>query len=100
RSPELLKTVVIIDSQTIAGDDPPFYRNLPRLPGSARAETVRIEPDAQSFSRAHVTDSFVDRMLAIALLPKVAEAQQAMASYGPQFDDSLVEARARAHQEI
>jgi pimeloyl-ACP methyl ester carboxylesterase len=81
--PELFKTIVIVDSATTAPPDPAyplgvFYENLDRqVPdGPPTRDTVRIEPDAQAYSRAQVTDDFVGRLLEIAQLPKMLEAQQ------------------------
>lgn len=71
--PELVRTLVLVDSNTAAPDDErfprgAFYRALERQLGDAptTAETVRLEPELQSVSAAHVTDDFVDRLLAIA----------------------------------
>jgi 2-hydroxy-6-oxonona-2,4-dienedioate hydrolase len=68
--PELVKSLVIVDSSTLAPDpDRPsedFYDVLRRRtpPGPPTLESVRVEPDAQAFSRRHVTDDFVGRLLA------------------------------------
>jgi 2-hydroxy-6-oxo-6-(2'-carboxyphenyl)-hexa-2,4-dienoate hydrolase len=71
--PDLARTVVAVDSNTLAPDDERFpwtrfYEDLATLipPGPPTRESVRIEPDAQSWSREHVTDDFVDRLLEIA----------------------------------
>jgi 2-hydroxy-6-oxonona-2,4-dienedioate hydrolase len=97
REPDLVKTLVLVDSSTLAGTDPPFYGNLPQVPGPSR-ESVRVEPEAQSFSWDHITDDWVDRLVENARLPKTIAAQQAMAGgrSGP-FNASLTTAREDAH---
>jgi pimeloyl-ACP methyl ester carboxylesterase len=85
--PEIIKSAIIVDSSTMAPEDPHvptdlFYNELAaRMPaGLPTRETVRMEVDAQSFSKAHITDDYVERMLRIALLPSVQEAQRRMAA--------------------
>jgi 2-hydroxy-6-oxo-6-(2'-carboxyphenyl)-hexa-2,4-dienoate hydrolase len=75
--PELVRTVTVVDSNTVAPDDPrfPWTRFYVELDAKARVgpptrESVRIEPDAQSYSREHVTDGLIDRLLAIATRPE------------------------------
>jgi pimeloyl-ACP methyl ester carboxylesterase len=82
---ELAKTVVIVDSGTLAPGDPryllgTFYEEIERRipPGPPTRETVRMEPDANSYSTDHVTDDFVARYLEIARLAKTQEAQRWM----------------------
>lgn len=82
---ELAKTVLIVDSGTLAPGDPrhllgTFYEEIERRipPGLPTRETVRMEPDANSYSTEHVTDDFVARYLEIALLAKTQEAQRRM----------------------
>lgn len=74
--PGLARTLVLVDSNTAAPDDDryprgAFYRDLEARtpPGPPTRESVRMEPDEQSYSREHVTDDLVDRLLEIALLP-------------------------------
>lgn len=88
--PELVKTLVIVDSSTLAGDPPgfDFYANIgrpgARLPRAVAptAEAVRVEPDAQAYSPRQVTDDFVARMVEIALLPNTREAWERMEVVG------------------
>ncbi len=81
----LARSLVIVDSNTLAPEDPSFpsgafYADIAKRtpPGPPTRETVRLEPDAQSFSRRHVTDDFVGRLLASAQLPKSQEADERM----------------------
>jgi 2-hydroxy-6-oxonona-2,4-dienedioate hydrolase len=83
--PEVAKSLVIVDSNTLAPDDPTFpggefYAEIARRtpPGPATRETVRMEPEAQSFSAAHITDDFADRLRANALLPVRQESDERM----------------------
>jgi pimeloyl-ACP methyl ester carboxylesterase len=78
-----VRTLTIVDSNTVAPDDPrfPWTRFYVELaakspPGPPSRESVRIEPDAQSYSRAHVTDGLVDRLLAIARRPEFEHAAE------------------------
>ena len=85
-NPELVKSLIIVDSATLSPENPMFptlrwYENLFRgVPaGQPDRESVRLEMDAQAYSREQVTDDYVDRMLEIARLPKFQEAQATMA---------------------
>jgi 2-hydroxy-6-oxonona-2,4-dienedioate hydrolase len=89
--PELAKTLVLVDTSTLAPEDPAFpsqvfYTEIANRtpPGPPTAETVRMEPDAQAaHSRAHITDDFVARLLEIARLPKSQDATEKMKTLGP-----------------
>jgi pimeloyl-ACP methyl ester carboxylesterase len=83
--PDMVKTAMIVDSSTLAPEDPHvptylFYEEIAaRASGGAPTrETVRMEPDAQSFSKAHITDDYLGRMLKIALLPTIQEVRRRM----------------------
>ena len=106
--PELVRSLVLVDSNTLAPDDErfpwtAFYRELERRipPGPPTPETVRIEPDAQSFSREHVTDDWVVRLLEIAELPKLQEAKARVVELRDTvWLPSLLPLRARTIEEI
>src|SRR5262249_24609095 len=57
-----------------------FYAEIARRtpPGPPTRETVRLEPEGQAYSTDHITDDFIARLLEIASLPKVQEAQRRM----------------------
>lgn len=80
--PSLARSLVLVDSNTLAPDDPRhpwrrFYQDLAeRMPPGPSTESVRLEPDAQSVSTTHVTDDFVARLLETALLPEHQEAKR------------------------
>ena len=85
--PTQARSLVILDTNTLAPEDPEFpsgafYADLERrMPaGPPTPETARMEADANSYSRDHVTDDFVERMYAIARLPKTLEAGERMKS--------------------
>lgn len=89
--PGLAKRLVILDSNTLAPEDTSlsyrnFYSDIARRtpPGQATRETVRMEPDENSFSSEHVTDNFIDRLLQTALLPKVVQARDCLAEIGQE----------------
>jgi pimeloyl-ACP methyl ester carboxylesterase len=88
--PELVRSVIIVDSSTLAPHDPRypggvFYDEIEQRipPGLPTRETVRMEPDENSFSTAHVTDDWLDRYMQIALLPKQLDAKERMKTLGP-----------------
>ena len=80
----LVKTAVIVDSSTLAQEDPhlptdTFYNELAaRTPGPPTPDTTRLILGAQSVSKAHVTDDFVERTFKVATLPTTQEARQRM----------------------
>jgi 2-hydroxy-6-oxonona-2,4-dienedioate hydrolase len=83
--PDLLRTLVVVDSNTLAPDDErfprgAFYRDLERRipPGPPTRDSVRLEPDRQSTSTAHVDDHFVDRLLELAQMPGNVETHARM----------------------
>jgi 2-hydroxy-6-oxo-6-(2'-carboxyphenyl)-hexa-2,4-dienoate hydrolase len=88
--PGLVKSTVIVDSSTLAPEDPRypslvFYAEVEKRipPGPPSPATVRAEADAQAFNPAQVTDDFVGRMYQIALLPQREESQRRRASVAP-----------------
>jgi 2-hydroxy-6-oxonona-2,4-dienedioate hydrolase len=83
--PELVQTVTIVDSRTLSPVDARFppnetYKAAVRAAcaGAPTRDTVRVEPETNSYSPAHVTESFVDRLLEIYRLPKSEQAQRTM----------------------
>lgn len=83
--PDMIKTATIAASSTLAPEDPHvptdlFYDVIAARtpPGPPTRESVRLETDAQAFSRAHISDDFVSRMLKIAKLPSIQEARRRM----------------------
>lgn len=81
--PDLAKCLVIIDSQTLAPDDPStpknFYEDLEmKAPEVETRESVQLEPTANSYSRNHITKDFVEELYNVASLPKTIQARQKM----------------------
>jgi pimeloyl-ACP methyl ester carboxylesterase len=83
--PELVRSLVVVDSNTLAAEDPRFpsggfYVELARRrpPGPPTRDSVRMEADAQSVSREHVDAEFVDALLAVAERPDVQHAAARM----------------------
>jgi 2-hydroxy-6-oxo-6-(2'-carboxyphenyl)-hexa-2,4-dienoate hydrolase len=83
KRPGLAKTLVCVDTNTLAPDDPKypggkFYDELAaRTPaGPPSRESVRMEPDAQTWHKDRVTDDFVARLLAVAQLPTQEEGRR------------------------
>jgi 2-hydroxy-6-oxonona-2,4-dienedioate hydrolase len=107
--PQMIKTAVMVDSSTTAPEDPHMptdllYQYIGRWtpPGAPTRESVRLEADAQSVSTDHITGDFVDRMLKVASLPSIQEAQKRM-NAGVRMKvwyPSLYAARAKTVREI
>ncbi len=102
--PDLALSLTLVDAGSLAPADPSyprserFYEQLPRpAPGEPGPAAVRIEPEAQSVSTAHLTADFVGRLAAIARRPEIRRARREMARLGPAlFQPSLERARAEA----
>jgi pimeloyl-ACP methyl ester carboxylesterase len=86
RHPELVKSLVLVDSRSTAPDHPDyplgaFYAGLPQPPpGPPSRESVGIEPRGQAYHQEQVTDDFLDRLVEIANLPQFQEAQRRIAA--------------------
>ncbi len=81
--PEMVKALVILDSNTLAPENPStpvnFYLKLEEgAPPTPNKEFVSREPIANSYSKDHITEDFLEEMLKIALLPKTMEARKKM----------------------
>lgn len=83
----LADSLVIVNSATLGPDpaDPKidanlFYTNVWHdvPPGPPTREVLRLEPEANSYSTAHVTEAYIDRYLEIARLPTQVEAAAKM----------------------
>jgi pimeloyl-ACP methyl ester carboxylesterase len=73
--PDLVRTLVIVDSNSTAPEDPrypstAFYDDLEaRLPADHPTHaSVRMEPEEQAYSHGQVTDELVEGLLEVALL--------------------------------
>jgi pimeloyl-ACP methyl ester carboxylesterase len=105
--PELVRTLVLVDTNTTAPDDPrhpwtAFYEDLAAKmpPGAPTRETVRMEPEAQSFSTEHVTDDWVDRMTAFVTSPKNREALELRHDVREGWMGSILPARKKILEDI
>ena len=84
--PELIKALVIFDSNTLPAEDPSlsydFYTKLevgaPPIPDR---DFILREPKANSYSQDHITEDFVDEMLRIGRLPRTLEARKKMETF-------------------
>jgi len=81
--PELVRALVVVSSNSLAAEHPStptdFYAKLDaNAPEQPDAAFVRREPEANSYSGAHISTDFVEEMLGIARLPKTREARQTM----------------------
>lgn len=83
--PELVASAVIVDSSTLAPENPRnpsgrFYADVARRmsPGPPTLASTRIYPEALSRSADHLSDDYVGRLFDVARLPKTAEAQRKM----------------------
>jgi 2-hydroxy-6-oxo-6-(2'-carboxyphenyl)-hexa-2,4-dienoate hydrolase len=83
--PARVKALVIVSSNSVAADHPStptdFYAKLDdNAPAEPDAAFVRREPEANSYSGAHISADFVEEMLGIARLVKTREARRTMAA--------------------
>lgn len=81
--PDIVKSLVIVDTATLAPDDGSvpvdFYAKIDKeSPLVPTRESIRKEPEMNSYSTDHVTDEFIEKRLKIALLPKILEARRKM----------------------
>lgn len=81
--PELARALVIFDSATLSPEDPcvpaDFYEKLEiGAPAVADREYVCREPFANSHSRGHVTEDFVEELIRVGRLPQFLEARKKM----------------------
>lgn len=101
RRPDLVRSLTLVDAGSLAPEDAAYPRSeafYARLavppPGPPGPDELRIEPEAQSVSTAHLTEDFVRRMVEIARLPAIVEARARMAELrATVFQPSLDEAR-------
>lgn len=83
--PEMAKSLILFDSNTLAPDDPStpvdFYERVAENePSRLTKESLRrsMQNNPNSYSKAYVTDDYVEAVLKIALLPKIEEAKRKM----------------------
>lgn len=79
--PEAVRGAVFVDTATLAPDDPStpldFYSKIEeRLLKVPKKESVLLEPEANSYTKDHITDEWVEDMYRIAKLPTIARAQK------------------------
>jgi 2-hydroxy-6-oxo-6-(2'-carboxyphenyl)-hexa-2,4-dienoate hydrolase len=107
-TPDRVRTLIIVSSNTLAPEDPSFpsgtfYAEIARRtpPGPPTRESVRLEPEGQAYSTAHITEDFTARLLEIALLPKTLEAAERMRVVGNTiWNPSLDRMRDEAIEQI
>jgi 2-hydroxy-6-oxo-6-(2'-carboxyphenyl)-hexa-2,4-dienoate hydrolase len=86
--PDLARNLIVVDSNTLAPDDPStprdFYFALDRKrPKVETMATVHAEVVANSYSRSHITPDFVRAMYKVARLPRNAAARLKFKTLGP-----------------
>jgi pimeloyl-ACP methyl ester carboxylesterase len=79
--PDVVHSLIIVDSNTLAPDHPStprnFYLNLePENHDRLTREAVSREPLANSYLKDHITGDYLDALLEIAGLPKSIEAKK------------------------
>jgi 2-hydroxy-6-oxonona-2,4-dienedioate hydrolase len=98
--PKSAKSLVIVDSNTLAPDDPStprnFYTDLEKnAPVVETKISVQREPIANSYSKRHITEDFVEDLYEVARLSKTAEARLKMRSFARATFLSDFDARKR-----
>jgi 2-hydroxy-6-oxonona-2,4-dienedioate hydrolase len=81
--PGLVKALVVLGSSTLPAEDPStpvdFYKDLEQgAPPIPDRDYVCREAHANSYSKAHITEDFVDALLEVALLPTTIESKKKM----------------------
>ena len=100
--PEAVRTLVIIDSSSLM--TPPNPDNRAReaealaLPDPR--EQHRYALRVNSFAGDHITEGWLDEILAVQALPKTAEARAAWARFYPSFGADIVARQAETHARI
>ena len=77
--PELVRTLTIFDSNTLApGDPPPSVANLPPVGPPPTKESIRQEllESRRSFHKDFITDEYVEARLEVASHPKIRQAAE------------------------
>ena len=97
---DLVKSVVVVDSNTLAPDDPSvpmnFYADIQKsAPESPTVESVMSEARANSYSANHITTEFSEIRYKIATLPKTMEARRKMDATGKSHFYPLLNERRR-----
>ncbi len=101
--PELVKTLVIVDSNTIMVKHSPIYREWARLASliNDTRDKQRYLVAANSFGNKHITDSYTEVLVEIAKLPKTREAAAKMkAGLSSQFVKDLIIRQQETHEWI
>ena len=104
--PDLVKKLIIVDSDSIAPELPMFplrvfYNNLPAPSGPPSLDNVSIEARGQALWADQVTGDFKQRLLEIALLPKFQECQRRVSAIGrPQVLSTFERTRDEALRRI
>ncbi|MCH8016929.1 MAG: alpha/beta hydrolase [Acidobacteria bacterium] len=79
--PEMVKTVTIFDSNTLAPVDPPASDpplSPPGPPPTAESIRERLLNNSTTFHKDFITDEYVEAQLEVALQPKIREAAEKM----------------------
>ncbi len=79
--PEMVKTVTIFDSNTLAPVDPPASDpplSPPGPPPTAESIRERLLNNSTTFHKGFITDEYVEAQLEVALQPKIREAAEKM----------------------
>jgi len=101
--PEVVKTMVIVDSGTLMIPPNPIYDEWARQAALIEdiRERHRYEVAVNSFASEHITDDFIDVMVEVATLPKSQEAAAKMeAGLKLQFKEDLVAKQKETHEWI
>jgi 2-hydroxy-6-oxonona-2,4-dienedioate hydrolase len=100
--PELVRTLVIVDSSSLMTPPNPNNRvweeEALRLPDPR--EQHRYALKVNSFAGDHITEPFLDAILAVQALPKTAEAREAWSRFYDRFQADIVARQAETHEWI
>ncbi len=101
--PEVVRTLVIVDSSTLMIAPNPIYDEWDRLAALIKdiRDRYRYLVAANSFGNEHITDAFLDVTVEIVMLPKSQEAAAKMeAGLKARFKEDLVAEQKETHELI
>jgi pimeloyl-ACP methyl ester carboxylesterase len=100
--PELVRTLVIVDSSSLMTPPNPEnrLREAEALAFPDPREQHRYALRVNSFAGDHITEAFLDKVLEVQALPKTVEARAAWNRFYPTFGADIVARQAETHQWI
>ena len=78
--PEMVQSLVMFNSRTLAPEDPALASRTtpagPSAPETPTKESIRQAASRSAYRKDYITDEYVDARLKITLLPKIQESEE------------------------